>query len=134
MNRKTKGVGMLIFKTKWFHKWAAREGISDRILENAITEMNQGLIDANLGGNVYKKRIGLSGRGKSSSIRTLLAFEEGERAFFIYGFAKNERDNINEQELKALKVYARELLGYSNVALEKAIKTKILIKVNSNEP
>jgi len=42
--------------------------------------------------------------------------------------------NINEQELKALKTYARELLGFSNVALEKVIKTKILIKVNSNEP
>ena len=125
---------MLIFKTKWFHKWAVREGISDRSLEKSITEINQGLIDANLGGNVYKKRIGLHGRSKSSSIRALLAFNEGERAFFIYGFAKNELGNINEHELKALKTYARELLGYSNVALEKAIKTKILIKVNSNEP
>jgi len=125
---------MLIFKTKWFHKWAIREGISDRILAKSVTEMNQGLIDANLGGNVYKKRVGLHGRGKSNSIRMLLAFREGERAFFIYGFAKNERDNINEQELKALKTYARELLGFSNIALEKAIKTKVLIKVNSNEP
>lgn len=125
---------MLIFKTKWFHKWAIKEGISDRILERSITEMNQGLIDANLGGHVYKKRIGLHRRGKSGSIRTILAFKEGEHAFFIYGFAKNELGNINEHELKALKTYARELLGYSNVALEKAINTRILIKVNSNEP
>ena len=124
---------MLIFKTRWFHKWANKQGISDRILEKSIAEMNQGLVDANLGGNVYKKRIGLHGRGKSSSIRTLLAFNEGERAFFIYGFAKNELGNINEHELKVLKAYARELLGYSIVALENATRTKILIKVNSNE-
>lgn len=65
---------MLIFKTRWFHKWANREGISDDTLEKSVIEMNQGLIDANLGGNVYKKRIGISGRGKSSSVRTLLAF------------------------------------------------------------
>ena len=97
---------MLIFKTRWFNKWAIREGISDRILKKSITEMNQGLIDANLGGNVYKKRIGLHGRGKRSSIRTILAFKEGERAFFIYGFARNELGNINEHELKALKTYA----------------------------
>ena len=44
---------MLIFKTKWFHKWAIREGINDRILETSVTEMNQGLIDANQGGHVY---------------------------------------------------------------------------------
>lgn len=125
---------MLIYKTKWFHKWAIRAGISDKILEQSITEMNQGLIDANLGGNVYKKRIGLAGRGKSGSIRTLLAYNEGERAFFIYGYAKNERDNLNEHELRVLKAYARELLGYSNVALEIALSTKILIEVISNEP
>jgi len=120
---------MLIYKTRWFHKWAARQGVSDQLLKRAIIEMNRGLIDANLGGNVFKKRIGIHGRGKSASTRTLLAFKERECAFFIYGFAKNERDNVDDLELKALKTYARELLGYSEMELKHAGSTKILIKV-----
>jgi hypothetical protein len=40
--------------------------------------------------------------------------------------------NINEQELKALKAYARELPGISNIALEKAIKTKILEPISKS--
>lgn len=125
---------MRIFKTRWFHKWAASTGISDRLLDKAVTEINRGLIDVNLGGNVYKKRIGIRGRGKGSGVRTLLTLREGERVFFIYGFAKSERDNIDEHELRALKTYARELLDYSNPVLEKAIKSKILIEVKSDEP
>ncbi len=120
---------MLIYKTRWFHKWAARQGVSDQLLKRAIIEMNRGLIDANLGGNVFKKRIGIHGRGKSTSTRTLLAFKERECAFFIYGFAKNERDNVDDLELKAIKTYARELLGYSAMELENAESAKILIKV-----
>ncbi len=120
---------MLIYKTRWFHKWAARQGVSDQLLKRAVIEMNRGLIDANLGGNIFKKRIGIHGRGKSASTRTLLAFKERECAFFIYGFAKNERDNVDDLELKALKTYARELLGYSDMELKNAGSAKILIKV-----
>jgi len=124
---------MLIYKTRWFHKWAARQGVSDQLLKRAIIEMNRGLIDANLGGYVFKKRIGIHGRGKSASTRTLLAFKERECAFFIYGFAKNERDNVDDLELKALKTYARELLGYSAMELENAESAKILIKVSGDD-
>ncbi len=123
---------MRIFKTKRFQKWAASENLSDEALKKAINEMENGLVDTELGGNVYKKRIGIQGRGKRGGARTLLAFKIEERAFFIYGFSKNERANINANELKALKTYAHELLGYSDKALEKAIKTKIVIEVNKD--
>lgn len=123
---------MRIYKTRWFHKWAARQGISDQILNIAIAEMSSGLIDANLGGNVFKKRIGRHNRGKSAGTRSLLVFRERECAFFIYGFQKNERDNIDALELRALKSYARELLGYSDMDLVKAINAKILFEVNND--
>ncbi len=124
---------MRIFKTKRFHKWATGEKLSDETLKNAVNEMESGLIDAELGGNIYKKRIGLQGRGKRSGVRTLLAFKLEERAFFIYGFTKNERANIKSDELKALKMYARELLSYSDNALKKALEAKILIEVNNDD-
>jgi len=61
---------MRIFKLKLFHKWADKEGLIDESLIKAIKEMEQGLIDADLGGHVYKKRVGIKGRGKRGGVRT----------------------------------------------------------------
>ncbi len=68
--------------------------INDGALASAVIEMKYGLIDAKLGGQVVKKRVALPGRGKRGSSRTLVAFKQGDKAFFIYGFAKNERANV----------------------------------------
>jgi hypothetical protein len=94
--------------------------------------MEQGLIDASLGGHVYKKRVGVQGRGKRGGVRTLLAFKTDEKVFFIYGFAKSQRDNIGHQELKALKRLAAELLAYSDQALNKALTAGELREVEND--
>ncbi|WP_158972428.1 type II toxin-antitoxin system RelE/ParE family toxin [Paraglaciecola sp. L3A3] len=120
---------MHLFKTKLFDKWASKEGLTDKALINAIEEMEDGLIDADLGGSVYKKRVPIEGKGKSSGLRTLLAFKVKNKAFFMYGFSKNDRGNINASELKALKKLAKELLGYSDKKLLDAIKTSAIKKV-----
>jgi hypothetical protein len=88
---------MRIIKTKWFHKWADKEGLSDSLLGTAASEIKQGLVDAELGGQVYKKRIGIDGRGKRGGVRTVVAFKIDGIAFFMYGFAKNARDNISDK-------------------------------------
>jgi hypothetical protein len=113
---------MRIFKTKWFTKWALKEDLKDNILLEAIKEMEQGLIDANLGSNVFKKRIAKEGHGKSGSTRTIIAFKINNKAFFMFGFAKNQKDNINQKELKALKDYASILLNLTNEEIKKAIE------------
>ncbi len=84
---------MQAFKIRAFAKWASGEGLSDDVLASAVVEMEKGLIDAKLGGQVVKKRVALPGRGKRGSTRTLVAFRQGNKAFFIYGFAKNEPVN-----------------------------------------
>ncbi|PRC94626.1 type II toxin-antitoxin system RelE/ParE family toxin [Solimicrobium silvestre] len=124
---------MQIYQTKWFARWAIKEGLSEQTLRDAVTEMEQGLIDANLGGNVVKKRIGVSGRGKSGGVRTILAFKIKKKAFFLYGFAKNQRDNIGDKELQTLKVLAAHFLTYDNRALDKAIKAQELIEVTYDQ-
>lgn len=73
--------------------------------------MRKGLVDAHLGGGLVKKRIALAGRGKSGGARTLLATNLDDAWFFVYGFAKSEQDNINQQELKALQMLAHDLLA-----------------------
>lgn len=123
---------MQIFKTRTFAKWADEEGLSDDSLKAAITEIENGLVDANLGGHVYKKRVRLAGRGKIGGARTLLAFKLEGKAFFMYGFAKNVRSNINARELKALKLLAEHLLGYGPKALKQATEAGELIEVVNN--
>ncbi|RDI41106.1 type II toxin-antitoxin system RelE/ParE family toxin [Aquicella lusitana] len=120
---------MRIFKTPVFAKWAKQEKLTDSQLRQAIREMEQGLIDADLGGHIYKKRIALPGRGKRGGSRSILAYQAKEKAFFIFGFAKNEKATISDEELKIAKVFAKELLQYSNEQLNKLIKDGKLYEV-----
>ena len=131
MQRKGTVERVRIYKTRWFHRWAAREDLTDTALKAAVTEMANGLADA-LGGHVYKKRIGLPGRGKRGGARTLIAFRRGDKAIFLYGYPKNERANINDRELEALRLLAAQLLSYSDQDIEKAISAGELTEVSNN--
>lgn len=124
---------MRIFKNKAFNKWADKEGLGDNALRTAVAEIERGLIDADLGGHVVKKRVAIDGRGKSGGVRTLLAYRVGDKAFFVYGFAKNSRANISNDELKALKNLAKELLAYTDQRLTTLIEKKVLIEVVNDE-
>lgn len=110
-----------VFKTRYFNRWARKIGLADIALCRAVAEMGNGLIDADLGGGLVKKRIGLSGRGKSGGVRTLLATNRKDRRFFVFGFEKNERANIGDDELDALQNLASDLLARNSRQLEQAI-------------
>ena len=84
--------------------------------------MEQGLIDANLGGGVVKKRLALPGRGKRGGARTLVATNKGNRWFFLFGFEKNARANITAEELKGLREITRQLLGMTSEQLNEAVQ------------
>jgi hypothetical protein len=101
---------MYIFKTLDFKKWQKKSGILDKNLVNAIMEMEPGLIDASLGGYIYKKRIAKVGLGKRSSYRTIIATKNQGIWIFLYGFEKNKRANIDKQDLYVLQEFAKELL------------------------
>ena len=118
-----------ILKTRRFSKWMHKIQLDDANLLNAVTEMENGLIDADLGGNIYKKRIALPGRGKRGSVRTLIATNKGHRWIFMYGFAKNERDNITQGELASLQGVASDLLGFSEAVLSAVIASGQLEEV-----
>jgi len=118
-----------IFKNKAFVRFAHKAGIEDQVLCNAIRAAERGLIAADLGGGVIKQRIARPGQGKSGGFRTLIVFKAGTRAFFIHGFAKNEKDNIGRNELATLKKLAAELLAYDDKAISRAISTGVLTEV-----
>ncbi len=106
-----------------------KTGVTDQNLAQAVREMEKGLIEADLGGGIVKKRLAIAGRGKSGGARTLIATNKKERWIFLFGFQKNERSNITVNELEALKCLASDLLRLSNLELEAAKTTKQLLEV-----
>jgi len=109
-----------VFKTRYFSRWMRKTQLDDRALCDAVLEMMQGLIDADLGGGVVKKRVGVAGQGKQGGARTLLATNKDDRWFFVIGFQKSTRSNINSREKEALKLLADDLLSMSATALDSA--------------
>ena len=118
-----------VFKTRHFSRWMRKTELTDSALLNAVEEMAQGLIDADLGGGVVKKRIGLAGRGKRGGARTLVATNKGNRWFFVFGFEKNERANIADDELEALRDIAEQLLVRTGSQLDKAVEEGALQEI-----
>ena len=124
---------MRTFKTKAFTRFAGKAGIPDVALCRAVRDAERGLVAADLGGGVIKQRIARSGQGKSGGFRTLIVFRAGTRAIFVHGFAKSEKDNIEKDELVALKKLAAELLGYDDKTLARSVASGVLLEVNCNE-
>ena len=121
---------MSIYRTRWFARWARKEGLGDKALCRAVEEMSNGLYEANLGGNLFKKRIARPGQGKRGSFRTIVATNFKSRWFFVYGFSKNARDNIDEDEAAALKKLATTLLTMPPQALAKALEAGEVMEVH----
>ncbi|MBE8990383.1 type II toxin-antitoxin system RelE/ParE family toxin [Nostoc sp. LEGE 12450] len=120
---------MKIYKNRTFDRWARKEGLNNLSLCNAVNEMAAGLYDADLGGGLFKKRIAKPGKGKSGGFRTLIATNNEDRWFFIFGFSKNERSNIDKDEEEALKMLSKQLLAYTHDELEQAKNSNALIEV-----
>ena len=124
---------MRVFKNAWFARFSRKQGISDKALLEAIDRVNRGLIDADLGGGVIKQRLARAGRGKSGGFRTIILYRAAERAFFVYGFAKSCRDNIDKDEEVAFKEAARYVLGLSDSRLAELIDLKHFTEVHDHD-
>jgi hypothetical protein len=121
---------MAIYKTRWFDRWARKQNLSTRALCQAVREMEAGLYEADLGGGLLKKRIARPGQGKSGGFRTLVVSNKGNRWFFVFGFPKNVRSNMDKDEEEALKKLASYLLSLSPPALSTAQRAGELMEVN----
>ena len=124
---------MKIYKNKFFTTFARKQNISDADLCDAIERAESGLIDADLGGGVIKQRIARPNEGRSGGFRTIVFFRVEERAFFVFGFAKNQRDNISPKDLQIFKDAAQVTLDFTSEEIEAAIEAAKLIEVNCDE-
>ena len=121
---------MRTFKTKPFARFADREGLEDAALRDAVRRAVRGSIDADLGGGVIKQRIARRGQGRSGGFRAIVLFRRGERAFFVYGFAKSDRENLRRDELKAFRLLAGEMLELDEAGLGAALANGTIIEVS----
>ena len=117
--------------TKHFSKWALKQNIPDNELSKALAEVQKGKFEANLGGNVFKKRIRFEGKGKISSGRTNICYKKKERIVFVHCFTKNEKSNLFKIELIAFKELTKILLSFTDEQLATAIGNGDLIEVTS---
>ena len=124
---------MKVLKRKDFARWQASERLPDTALCKAVQEMESGLVDADLGGFVYKKRVARPGGGKSGGYRTLLTARIGHRYVFLHGFPKSDKANITQDERKALQFAGKVFLELSAEDLTKALNVGVLLEVSCEE-
>ncbi|CAQ44882.1 type II toxin-antitoxin system RelE/ParE family toxin [Stenotrophomonas maltophilia] len=124
---------MTVLKRKDFARWQAGESLPDAALCKAVQEMESGLVDADLGGFLYKKRIARPGGGKSGGYRTLLSARIGSRYVFLHGFPKSDKANITQDERKALQFAGKVFLELSAENLAKALESGVLLEVCCDE-
>jgi hypothetical protein len=122
-----------IFKTKWFARFARHERITDDSLREAIERAEQGVIDADLGGGLIKQRVARLGRGRSGGYRMIVGYRVKSRAIFLLGFAKAERENIRDDELRSLRELAREWLAADAVEIQKELELGNLQEIHREE-
>ncbi len=124
---------MQIFKTKWLARFVRRERITDTSLSEAIERAERGVIDADLGGGLIKQRVARQGQGRSGGYRMMVAYRAMDRAVFLYGFAKNERDNIDPDELLSLREIAAIWLAADDAKIAQAIEEEALQEIDYDE-
>jgi hypothetical protein len=120
-----------IYESRWFQRFARKEGISDAALLEAVARAENGQIDADLGGGVIKQRISRPGQGRSKGYRTIILFRRGTKAFFVYGFAKSQRANIDDDEKAQFQEAAKHVLALTEKQLAELLKRGDFVEVKS---
>lgn len=123
---------MQIFKTKWFKRFARKEDLSDKKLADAVQEVENGLHDGDLGGNLIKKRVARTGEGKRGGYRTIIVYRAKSRVVFVYGFPKSTKANLSAEELDTYQKMAQIYLSFSDADIAKALNAGELEEVNYN--
>ncbi|UXC92658.1 type II toxin-antitoxin system RelE/ParE family toxin [Sphingobium sp. RSMS] len=119
-----------MFKNGWFERFARKERISDSALRDAVQRAESGLVDADLGGGVIKQRVARTGKGRSGGYRTLILFQQGDRAIFAFGFAKSAQANISRAELTLLRNAATEALEWNDDELDRLVASGTLVEID----
>ena len=81
------------------------------------------------GGGLIKQRVARTGQGRRSGYRTLMAFRAGNPTVFVYGFAKNERDNVGPEELEFWRKVAGAFVTMDDARLRTLLDEQEIMEV-----
>ncbi len=124
---------MDVLSTKWFRKWSKKANLKNQDLLESIKDLEDGLSTANLGNHLFKVRVKREHGGKSSGYRTIIVYQEDNKAIFLYGFGKNEKENISNSELHYFKNLGNDLLALNKDQLKQFVKKNILFEIEVTE-
>lgn len=119
---------MKSYESKWFAKWSKKNGLTNDQLLEALSRVDAELGVVDLDGHIYKVRIGKNNQGRSGGYRTILAFKANKRSIFLFGFEKNDQENIDKSQLLLYKEYAKTFMGMTESEIQSLVDSeKILI-------
>lgn len=122
-----------VLKDVEFNNWAIKYGLTDEMLCVAAKEIEDGLVEARLGGFLLKKRVAAPGRGKSGGYRTIVGHRQADRLIFVHGFAKKESDNINKNEKAALRKLCDVYMAANDKKLSEMIEKQAILEIECHE-
>ena len=126
----TQETALRVFATKEFAHFARKEHLGTDQLCEAVNRASSGLVDADLGGGVIKQRVARQGQGRSGGFRTIIAFRSGDRSIFMYGFAKNRKANLTDDELVVYRRLAEIFLGAGDAMIGRMLAADELKEVD----
>jgi len=78
---------------------------------------------------LFKVRVKKEHSGKSSGFRTIVVYQQDNKAIFLYGFEKNEKANIDSSELQYFRKFGNDLLAMNSKQLEQFVEQNILFNI-----
>ena len=116
-----------------FADWATDNDVTDSMLLKTAEEIETGLVDARLGGFLVKKRMAAPGRGKRGGYRVILAHRQADRLIFLYGYAKNQREDITKVEMIALQKFAEVFMQVDSSKLNEMIAKSTILEIRHEQ-
>lgn len=120
---------MKVYLLDIFSKDIKKEDVSNIELIATAKEVVEGLYDAKLGHNFYKKRIALNNKGKRSSARTIVTIVINNSVIFLHYFKKNEKSNIKKSHQADLKKISIAFQGLDGNGINMLIEQSHLIEI-----
>ncbi len=111
-----------VFKTLWFGKAAKKARINDLALCVCIRQAEQGLLE-DLGGGVFKKRL------NDNMQRAIILAKAGRWWIFEYLFAKQDRSNIDHDELVEFRKLSKTYAELDETQLAQLVSNNHLVEI-----
>jgi hypothetical protein len=111
-----------VFKSAWFARAARKARIADSELCKAIAQAMAGQAD-DLGGGVYKKRL------SNNQYRSIVLARAGDWWVYEYLFAKQDRANVDDGELRGFRLLAKSYAGLGSDQVEALVTAKDWIEI-----